>query len=309
MTAPHVSDADQRENMVAIGWMTMAMFILPVMDTIAKYLSVRIPPLEITFARFFFQLLICIAAAALTGNLHRLKSRRLGINLLRGSLLTFSSLCFFTALKFMPVATAMAIFFVEPMILTILAVVFLGEKIGVRRVAGILVGLAGAMLILRPSFADAGLAALLPLCTATLFACYLMLNRRFAGQESLYAIQFGTGLAGTIIMGIVMTGTTLAGQTDYAFVMPHVGEMPLLVMIGGISFLGHALVVLAFQKGEASMLAPLNYVEIIGATLLGYLVFGDFPDGMTWMGIGLIVGGGLYIAHRERVKKPVSPKS
>lgn len=304
MAAPSLPDDAQRDNMAAIGLMTLAMFLLPVMDTAAKYLSARLPTLEITFARFFFQLLICVAAAALTGNLRRLKSFRLGINLLRGSLLTFSSLCFFTALKFMPVATAMAIFFVEPMILTILAVLFLGEKIGVRRIAGILTGLAGAMLILRPSFADAGLAALLPLGTATLFACYLMLNRRFAGQESLYAIQFSTGLAGTLIMGAVLLATTLSGQSEYAFVMPYLSEVPLLVLIGGISFLGHALVVQAFQKGEASMLAPLNYVEIIGATLLGYLVFGDFPDGMTWTGIALIVGGGLYIAHRERIRKP-----
>lgn len=287
-------------NLAAIGLMALAATILPVMDIAAKYLTGTLPPLEVTFGRFFFQMVVCVGLAVVTGNVARLKGKRPGINLLRGSLLAISSLFFFTAVKFMSVATALAIFFVEPMVLTLLAALLLKEKFGVRRFGAILVGLVGAMMILRPNFLALGFVSLLPLATAVCFACYLLVSRKFAGADGLFAIQFGASVAGCLIIGALLVVGTLAGIEEMTFVLPTGRELGLAFVTGAVSFAGHGLVVSAMQRGEAGALAPLQYIEIVSATVLGYMVFGDFPDAVTWAGIGLIVAGGLYIAHRER---------
>lgn len=287
--------------------MTAAMLIIPVMDIIAKYLSTDIPPLEITFGRFLFQLLIALLLAVVTGKLHRLRGEQPLINYLRGVLLASASLCFFIAVKYMSVATAISIFFVEPMILTVLAAVILKEQVGPRRIVAIVVGLAGAMMILRPSLAEVGLVSLLPVCTAVLFSFYLVLNRLYPVTDDLLTIQFSAGLAGTLYLG----GALALGITfqigDQEFVQPELWQIGLLALIGLISFAGHGLVVSAFQRGSASLLAPLQYVEIVSATLFGYLVFSDFPDGPTWIGIALIIGSGMYITHRERMLSRQAP--
>ncbi|WP_417666631.1 DMT family transporter [Roseibium sp.] len=302
MTGGDQTAPSPQDGLAAIGLMSSAMLIIPLMDIIAKYLSASLPPLEVTFGRFFFQLVVCVGFALIAGKARGLRSKRPAINFLRGTLLALASLFFFTAVKFMPVATAISIFFIEPMILTILAAIFLKERFGIKRLAAIAVGLAGALLILRPSFTEVGPAALLPLCTATFFAFYLLLNRRYAGADGLLAIQFSAGLAGSLLLGTALLIGSLLGFSDFSYITPASGEIGLMAIIGLISFAGHGLVVMAFQRGEASLLAPLQYLEIVSATLFGYLVFSDFPDLMTWIGITLIVASGLYIAHRERVR-------
>ncbi|WP_208987287.1 DMT family transporter [Roseibium marinum] len=285
---------------LAIILMTVSMLLLPVMDTIAKYLSSDLPTVEITFGRFACQLLICVFLALFTGRIMRLKSKQPVVNYVRGLLLASASLCFFTALKYMSVATAISIFFIEPMVLTVLAALFLKEQVGPRRISAVLVGLLGAVIILRPNLAEIGLVSLLPVCTAFLFSFYLLINRLYPVTDSLLTIQFSAGVSGSLFLGAVLLFGFFSGSEGLEFVPPSASQSALLMLIGLISFAGHGLVVAAFQRGNASLLAPLQYVEIVGATLLGYLVFSDFPDGPTWLGIALIVGSGLYITYRER---------
>ena len=303
MTTPAVPGPVEQNPLAAIFLMCSAMLMLPVMDVAAKYLSSDLPTLEITFGRFVFQLLICLAVALATGRIRRLRSKRPVVNYLRGLLLASASLCFFTAVKYMSVATAISIFFVEPMILTILAALLLKEQVGPRRIAAVLVGLLGAVIILRPNLAEIGLVSLLPVCTATLFSFYLLINRLYPISDDLLTIQFSAGLAGALLLGGALIFGFLTGIEGLEFVLPDLPQTGLLALIGLISFAGHGLVVSAFQRGSASLLAPLQYVEIIGGTLLGYLVFSDFPDRLTWVGIALIIGSGLYITHRERKQK------
>jgi len=298
-----VSEAMEQNPLLAIFLMSSAMLIVPVMDIIAKYLSSALPPLEVTFGRFFFQFLICLVLAIVTGQVTRLRGKQPVINYLRGIFLAAASLCFFTAVKFMSVATAISIFFVEPMVLTILAALILKEQVGIRRIGAILVGLLGAIIILRPNLAEIGLVSLLPVATAFLFSFYLLLNRLYPVTDGLLTIQFSAGLSGSLMLGTALLIGNLAGYEGIAFVMPSAKQAGLLALIGLISFAAHGLVVAAFQRGNASLLAPLQYIEIVSATLFGYLVFSDFPDGPTWVGIALIIGSGLYIAHRERKLK------
>ncbi|MHA7774282.1 DMT family transporter [Roseibium sp. M-1] len=295
--------SDDQNPLTAILLMSSAMFLLPVMDITAKYLSATLPPIEITFGRFFFQLLISLGIAVVTGRISRLRGQQPVVNYLRGILLGTASLCFFTSVKYMSVATAISIFFIEPMVLTVLAAVLLKEQVGPRRIGAILVGLVGTVIVLRPTLAEIGLVSLLPVVTAILFSFYLIINRLYPVRDDLLTIQFSAGLSGTLLLGLGLVIGRLAGIEGMEFQMPDLSQSGLLALIGLISFAGHGLVVSAFQRGSASMLAPLQYLEIVSATLFGYLVFADFPDGPTWAGMSLIVASGLYITHRERKLK------
>ena len=303
MTQGNPTATVDQNPLLAILLMTVAMLIVPVMDIIAKYLSAALPALEITFGRFLFQFLICLILALASGRMKRLKGDQPVVNYLRGILLALASLSFFTAVKYMSVATAISIFFVEPMILTVLAALLLKEQVGIRRIGAIVVGLIGAIVILRPNIAEIGLVSLLPVCTAVLFSFYLVLNRLYPVTDDLLTIQFSAGLSGSLLLGSALVFGHFAQVDGMEFVMPTGSQTGLLMIVGLISFTAHGLVVAAFQRGTASLLAPLQYIEIVSATLFGYLVFADFPDGLTWFGIGLIISSGLYIAHRERKRK------
>ncbi|SUA99892.1 Predicted permease, DMT superfamily [Pannonibacter phragmitetus] len=285
--------------------MTLAMIIVPGMDTVAKYLSATVAPLLIGFGRFFFQAVFTLLGALImTGGLRTLMPKRWGVNMLRGIFLAGATFAFFTALKVMPVADAIAIFFIQPMVLTALSAIFLKEQVGPRRWAAVVVGLIGAIMIIRPGFDAFGAAALLPMVTACLFALYLLTTRILAGEDSMLSMQFTTSLGGGVTLAIVIAVIAAFGAetTGIVAAMPNSIEMSLLFAIGAISFVSHGLIVKALALAPASVIAPFNYLEIVSATLFGFLVFGDFPDLMTWAGIALIVASGIYIAHRERIR-------
>jgi len=303
--APRSAAAGGGEIGVGIGLMTLAMSVLPAMDTLAKLLAQSMAPLQVTLARFVVQALLALIAAAALGRLAELHPPRLGLHLARGLCLAVSTLLFFTAIAVMPIPDTLAIFFVEPMILTALSTVVLGEKVGWRRWSAVLLGFVGALVIIRPSFAVFGLYAVLPLGTALFFALYLLLTRRLSLHGTMLAAQFVTGLAGAGALGLALLATSSLGVGGAGASLPQGVEWPMLFGIGAISFVAHGLVVMAFQRAPANVLAPFNYLEIVSATVLAWLVFGSFPHATTWLGIGLIVGSGIYIAHRERVRRRV----
>lgn len=307
MSRPAETGLTEQNPLVAILLMSSAMLMVPLMDITARYLSSALPPLEITFGRFFFQFLASLGVIVATGRFGALRGKQPVVNYLRGILLATASLCFFVAVKYMSVATAISIFFVEPMILTILAAVILKEKVGPRRIGAILVGLVGAIVILRPKLAEFGFISLLPVTTAVLFSFYLIINRLYPVRDNLLTVQFSAGLSGSVFLGCALAAGNLAGVDGMEFVLPDGGQTALLLAIGLISFAAHGLVVAAFQRGSAALLAPLQYLEIVGATLFGYIVFAELPDGPTWIGIALIIASGLYIAHRERLHKTAAP--
>lgn len=288
---------------LGIGFMTLAMSVLPAMDTLAKLLAQSMAPLQVTLARFVVQALLALVAAAAMGRFAELHPPRLGLHMARGLCLAISTLLFFSAIAAMPIPDALAIFFVEPMILTALSTVMLGERVGWRRWSAVLVGFVGALVIIRPSLAVFGLHAVLPLGTALFFAFYLLLTRRLSLHGTMLAAQFVTGLAGAGALGLALLVTTVLDIRGAVASLPQGIEWAMLFGVGAVSFVAHGLVVMAFQRAPANVLAPFNYLEIVSAAVLAWLVFGSFPQAMTWFGIGLIVGSGIYIAHRERVRR------
>ncbi|PCH45431.1 MAG: EamA family transporter [Hyphomicrobiales bacterium] len=284
--------------------MTFAMFLIPMMDGISKLLSTSydVTPGQITFGRFLVQACLLAPIILWRFGVKGLIPRHWFVNLLRGSIMSIAVLLFFVTLRYMPIADAIAVFFVEPFILTILSVIFLKEKVGWRRILAVLVGFAGAMFIVQPSYEIFGLISLLPIGTAFLFAIYLLITRLFGSDDDPLTMQFAAGIGGTITLLAAMVLGDFTGIEDIASPgIPEFGiRWGLIFAIGALAAVGHLLIVLAFRMANASLLAPLQYVEIVGATVLGYFMFGDFPDALKWLGIAIIISSGLYLYFRER---------
>ncbi|MUZ52888.1 EamA family transporter [Agrobacterium vitis] len=282
--------------------MAGCMLVLPGMDAIAKYMAniEGMSPGQVTFYRFFFQLACTLPFLIALQGTKAFTAKRPFLNLLRGALHGAASLCFFAAVKYMPLADVFAIYFVEPFILTALSALFLGDKVGWRRWLAILIGFGGAMIVIQPSWEIFGATSLLPVLCAFLFALYMFLNRAIGNADSLMTMQTMSGVGGTIFMGGAMLIGQSAGSADFTPSLPtSVTGLLLLVLLGVLSGHIHLLVVKAFRMAPLSVLAPFQYFEIIAATILGYVLFNDFPSPSKWLGIGIIVASGLFILWRE----------
>ena len=284
--------------------MVAAMLALPVMDAMAKILAVHygVSAGQTTFGRFFVQASLMGTIIVILHGVRALVPSQLGLNLLRGAIMSVAVMIFFATLKYMPIADALAVFFLEPFFLTIMSVVFLKETVGWRRVLAVLFGFVGALLIIQPSYEVFGAVSLMPVMTAILFACYLTLTRIMSSKDNVLTMQFAAGVGGVLTLGILVTLATWFGLDDFASQkIPELGMSWLLIFaIGVVATIGHLMIVTAFRMASASILAPFQYLEIVTGTILGYWLFGDFPDALKWLGIAIIVASGMYLFLREK---------
>ena len=279
-----------------VGFATIA----PIMDAFAKATPTEVPVTQILAARFGIQVALLIPLAALLGHMARPSGRDMLLHLARGLFLLAATGCFFTAVRYMPIANAIAIFFVEPFILTILGGVFLGEAVGWRRLTACAVGFGGALLVIRPSFSDLGWVTLLPLATAVLFAGYMLLTRTMSQRLHPLTLQAHTAIAAALIIIpplVILDGSGLALWDP---VWPRGLAVWTLLGVGVVATISHLCITYALRFAPAGTVAPLQYLEIVGATVIGYLAFGDFPQPLTWVGIAIIVASGIYVFARER---------
>jgi drug/metabolite transporter (DMT)-like permease len=291
-----ISDRPLFGILLMIGFTVTA----PVMDAFAKLAAPGIGVGQIVASRFGLQALLLLPVVLALAQLSRPTPRDLAMHLLRAALILVATAAFFSALRVMPLADAMAIFFVEPFILTLLGALFLGESIGWRRIAACGVGFAGALMIIRPSLAAFGAAALLPLVTALCFACYMVLTRSVARRIAPVALQFWTALMAS---ALILPALWLARDSDLAALAvtrPQGAAWLWLAGVGLMATVSHLTISFALKFAPAATLAPLQYLEIVTATTLGYFIFADLPDGQTLAGIALIVASGLYVFLRER---------
>ncbi|GAB4182409.1 MAG: DMT family transporter [Thalassobaculales bacterium] len=275
---------------LALYFAALACFGL--LDSAAKYLAADHPPLMVVWARYAFNLVFMLPLMAGRPPRLWLASARPGLAVGRGLLLLATTMMFFTAIAFMPLADAVAIGFVGPLFVTALSVPLLGETVGPRRWAAVAIGFLGALIIIRPGLGVMHPAAILCLLNALTFALFTILTRRMAGTDDALTMLFYTALVGTAAASLAL---------PFVWVVPA-GPESLLLMAGmGISSgLGHLLMIAAYRRVEASAMAPFSYLQLIYVTALGYLVFGDLPDGWTLGGAALIVAAGLYVTYRER---------
>jgi len=279
--------------------MCAGMLIIPFLDVFAKLLGETHGPLEITFWRFFMQTVLMLPFMV-SLKLWMVPPGTILMQAARGLLLAMATVFFFAALQHLPMAEAIAIFFVQPMILTVLSALVLGERLRIRRIGAILAGLGGTMVILQPSLIIFGWAAVLPLCSAVSMAFYMILTRKLSTTVNPYQMQFfGSVVAMIVLGGLTALGTLL--QLPGAGMSMLTGiEVAWVIGLGLAATTGHAFIVWAAGNAPTNLLAPFQYVEIIGAATLGYLVFADVPAPSTFIGVSIIIASGLYLLHRER---------
>ena len=284
-----------------IGLMVAFAATAPILDMFAKFAAAEATAPQIAVARFAVQSVAMAAVLWAMGRLRLPPRAEWGVHFGRGALLAAATTFFFLALSGMPMAEAIAIFFVEPLILTLLSGPLLGEKVGWRRYLACAVGFGGALLVIRPSFAAFGWLTLAPLAAALCFALYLALTRKHALRLDPVSMQLWSGVAGAAVIGALLLGGHAIGSS-FMRVAPVGGETMLMMLgVGLFATISHFFIASAFARAPASVLAPFQYLEIITATVAGYLAFGDFPGALTWAGVAIIVGSGLVIFHRERV--------
>ncbi len=276
--------------------MAAAMVVAPFMDMFAKLLTDTMSAGAIGAGRFLAQSVILLPFVLIT----RQWCRPALPHLLAGVLLGIALLAIIEALKYMPIANALAIFFVEPLILTLMSAYLLGEGLGWRRLLAVAAGLAGALIVIRPNWQAFGPAAVYPLITAFCFASYMLITRVMTQRGGRIALQFWIGVFAALALSIaVVIGDRLA-MPALALTWPSAADLTLIAAIGLLAAISHQMIAHALARAEAGVLAPLQYLEIISAVMIGWFAFGDFPDRLTWLGTVIIVGAGVYVFHRER---------
>lgn len=295
--------AAMSQDRVLPGIVLMLVFcvLAPLLDVCAKLAAASIPVGQITAARFVVQGALMLPVSLAMGLSLALSRRMLGLVFLRALLLAVSTMFFVGAIAVMPVADALAIVFVEPFILLILGRLLFGDEVGPRRIAASAVGFGGALLVIQPSLAAFGFVALLPLGTAFTFAFYMLVTRSMSQDMHPVTMQTHTSMAGIVLCLPVLW---LGEAGDLALIDPVMPRGLNWLWLFGVGFwaaVSHICMTYALKFAPSATLAPLHYLEIVTAVALGYLVFGDFPNLMTWAGIAVICGSGLYIIHRERI--------
>ena len=267
------------------------------LDTIVKHLAPHYPIPLLVWARLTFQAVAMVIWLGPTMKLNLLRTPRVGMQATRGILIVASSFLFMSALKYLPLAEATAISYSSPVLVVLMAVLFLDEQLSGPRIAFVAAGIVGMLMIVRPGTDIFHGATVLALSAACVYATYQILTRKVAAEDPRVTL-FYPGVVGAIIM------TAILPFVDVKTQMPLVG-MLLVCAAGLLGTLGHLLFILAFQRGPASALVPFTYMQLVWATLIGWLVFHDFPDRWALMGMAVIAGSGLLIALYERRIAPL----
>ena len=276
------------------------MLLVPVLDVFAKLLGQTLHPVEVTFMRFLVQILL-MAPFVIWARLWFVPEGTALLQLGRGFLLAIATACFFGALQKLPMAEAISIYFAQPLILTVISAIFLGETIKFRRIITILFGLLGVSVILRPSLVEFGWAALLPLASALSMAGYIAITRKLAGHAHPYQMQFLVGVTAATVLGSIILVDEILDIFRIQFVIPNTKELEWIFYMGLVATIGHIFIVWATRNAQANVLAPFQYVEIVSTVFLGYLVFGDTPAMTTVIGVTIIILSGIYLLHREHL--------
>ena len=273
----------------------------PLLDVAAKLASDSVPVGQITAARFIVQCMLMAPFVWVMGLSLRVAREHLLALLFRAILLLVSTFCFVAAIRVMPLADALAIVFVAPFIVLLVGKFYLGEDVGLRRVGAAIVGFAGVLFVIQPSFAAFGAVALFPLGTAVGFAFYILVTRGLSRRVHPVTLQFHTGLIASLLCLPVMIFAQGTGAEQLDPVWPKGVVWFWLLGVGFFATVSHMMMTYALSLAPSATLAPLQYLELPVATLLGYVVFRDFPNALTLTGITIIIGAGLYMIHRERV--------
>lgn len=281
---------------VLLQLVALAFFVA--MDSLLKLLVARYPVAQLMFIRFVAHTLVVLLALRLLGGAVPWRSRAPWLQTVRSVMLALANAALSVALIHVPLADATAVVFAAPALTVAAAAFWLGERVSGRRWLGVAIGLAGVMVALRPPFLTGQplhWAMLLPLVTALANSVYQLLTRRLATLDDPRTTFLHTSLAACALTGLAQ---------PFVWEAPPLDDLPWMLLLGLLGAAGHSILVLAFARAPASLLAPLSYTQLVWAGLAGVLVFGDWPDGWTLLGAGVIAAGGVLVALPARRSAP-----
>jgi len=287
-----VSGAETRSHRLGIILALMTVFVFAAQDGITKVLVRDYAPAQIIMVRFWAFAVFAVIFAAMRGGLGpAIRSKTPGLQIFRSVLLILQMMTFALGLRYMGLADAHALFATYPLLATALAAPILGEHVGWRRLMAVGVGFMGALVIIRPGFTVFDPAGFIQLAAALGFAVYSLVTRR---------VSFRDGFA-TSILYLGIFGAIAATAIGMPFWKTPTGDdLVLLTILSGTGILGHLFLIKALEYAPATLLQPFNYTSLVWASLIGFTVFGEIPDGWTYVGAAVIVGAGGYVVWRER---------
>ncbi|PTX57016.1 EamA-like transporter family protein [Litoreibacter ponti] len=298
----------------------IAVTLFSLNDVTMKYLSGDYALHQIVLIRSLVGIsVVLLFMMPFQGGPASLKTRRLGAQMVRAGMVFFANITFFLGLAALPLADAVALFFVSPFLITIFSVIFLGEAVGPRRWAAVAVGMAGVLIILRPGTEAFQPASLLLIAAAFGYAGLHVMTRYLRDTETAVSMVFYIQvmfIAATLLLGLIMGDGKFAGSDnaslDFLFrpwVVPTASDLPFIMVLGFFASVGGWFISQAYRLGEAALVAPFEYLALPLSIAFGIAFFDEWPDAVAWAGIALILGSGLYTVWREnQLSKRQSPK-
>jgi len=298
-------------RVLGIACVVAAITLFVLQDAVIKWLSGDYPLHEIVLVRAASAIAVTLFMMRLEGGVHLLRTRRLGLLLARSGLLVLANCALYMALASMTIAEATAIFFIAPLLITALSALMLHDTVGPRRWAAVCVGLAGVIVMLRPGEGVLQWVALLPIAAAAAYSFMQIITRRVGTTERASTIAFYSQagfVVASVIIGLVAGDGRFAPEDDAslafllrAWTVPSMRDAGLFLGIGVVNGIGGYLMSQAYRISKPATIAPFEYVALPMAVLWGVVFFGDWPDLITYTGMALICGSGLYVLHRETV--------
>ena len=274
----------------SIGLMILTVFLFSTQDAIAKNLIQSYPPIQVVWARYTSQTIVSlIILSPIIRTV--LKTKNIRIQMLRSTFLFGATFCFFSSLKYLQLAQVNAIFQVAPLFVTALSVLILREYVGARRWGGVIVGMLGALIIIRPGGTTFSLVLILPIGAALSYASYLIATKYLSREERAATNFLYTSLIGFILASLLLPASWKPIITSDLFTF---------MSFGLLGALGHLFIILAFRLIDASFLAPFTYLQLVFASFWGFYMFTEVPDRFTIFGGTLIVLSGLYVWLRDQ---------
>ena len=290
-----MSQIERPQNIrLGIGLLLIAVALFTIGEAIVKILARDYDITQIVWARYIFHALVTYAIFSRANVFQLARTTRPGLHIARSALMLAATTFFFSSLRYLALADAIAISFVGPLLVTALSIPMLKEHVGIRRWMAIFVGFAGVLVIIRPGMGVMHWATILPLCTAVCYALYQILTRMAARSDDTQTSLFWMSAFGVIVSSIAV---------PFFWTTPGPMAWALMAALGTVYGLGHYLLIRGLEITPASKLSPFLYTQIIWATLLGSLIFDQFPDVPTLIGASIVIGSGLYIWQRESLLK------
>ena len=273
-----------------IGFMLVMTVCFSTLDASAKFVTNELSLWMVMWGRYLFHFLL-ISVFLLRGAPGKiLKTRNIKLQILRSLMIFSAGITFWAGLMYLPLADCTVMAFISPLLVTVLAVLFLGESFGSHRWKAVIIGLVGVLIVIRPGMGIVSWAVVLPLMAAAFYATLQIITRVLGQQDTVLTTLFYTSTCGVVFSSVMVV---------FFWQTPTLYQWLMLMWLGLIGAIGHFIMIKAFERAPASLLAPFDYATLVWATLLGYFIFGDLPDGWTIVGAVIIVSSGIYLIRKE----------